>query len=350
MTHVKISSVPDSWTPAHFITELCQTLNWKSAEKRMMTLVHVEKLKNKRYLVRIGFTDARMLHKLTSQATKTADPKVFSLRVSQLSVIVELMNNINERFKLQKMRTGEEFNIVVVKNCYDYVMPELLDRLYRKCGIGQFEYVSFTQHNCFLRLAKAADVPILERFLREDDRVYARSSTLLKIDKHSDGNAGYSSQTQNWADYYAPNMENWNKPAISTTSKAFEYTDANMTSPLQDPKPADSVASGSRSYMHRTVDNNLSVADLNKQIQELKAQLEIIQSQNVAGINGNTVTAATSAVPASLPQPMISPMAIVPQAPMVDMRSVYPVVPYPHYRPQNGYFLTDEDLARLRRC
>lgn len=182
MTHIKISSVPDTWSVSDFIHDLFYKLDWKEAEKKELSLCHIERMKNERYNVRLSFRNKRLIEQLTAKAQRTNDPKVFSIKVSNVSLIVEVLNNLSERFKLEKVKTGA-FNVFVVKHGAEYIIHKLLDRMDRDYGITLVDYVSMTRFNCYIKLARASDVKQFGKCIESIRCNFSRSCTMLMLDK-----------------------------------------------------------------------------------------------------------------------------------------------------------------------
>ena len=185
MTHVKLLSVPDSWTVLEIITGLKKAFNWKD-EENLIKLLHFERLSNGRKHVRLSFQRPEMIQRMMNEARATNEKDMRSIRINNMTVLFESMNNLKERFIINTMSSNdtETKKTIFAVNCARYAEKKSLISGLDTVN-SSIEYVSFNFKACYVKLNDEKSYKKYSKYLTSREFRYKISQTQLSLRKCS---------------------------------------------------------------------------------------------------------------------------------------------------------------------
>lgn len=117
MSLVRFISVPEGWTLRDIVFGLRTAVGWERRQMESIKLIHFERTSNNKKHVRISFASKTQLHQLIADCNKTKTENIFSLRINNMTVLMEVMNNAMERFAITDANrsrfTGKSSTVVI---------------------------------------------------------------------------------------------------------------------------------------------------------------------------------------------------------------------------------------------
>lgn len=183
MSHIKLLSVPQSWTLMDIIAGLKRAFNWKN-EEESIKLVHLEDLSNGRRHVRVSFHNPEMIKKIMNSAKETNVKDLRSIKINNSSILIQIKNNTQERFKIKYVPADNlklKKSIIAVQ-CSRYADKKILISGLKAVNLS-IEYISLSHKNCFVKFTDAKSSQKFMKFLASQQFRYKLSVTFVELYK-----------------------------------------------------------------------------------------------------------------------------------------------------------------------
>ncbi|KAL7033430.1 hypothetical protein ACKWTF_002400 [Chironomus riparius] len=185
MTHVKFISTPDSWSTKEFIDGLIISLKWNCDEVDNIKIIHTESLRNNRQHFRVAFYDSLIIERLRDIGKRTVDKNIRSIEVNKTTVLMEIKNNMQERFKLNDTRRATHnlnHRTLLVRFSQKETLLNVINKL-SSLKIFKINYLSFNQNNSFIRFMDDKDLDRFKHLMHVLKYRYKEANTFLSLIK-----------------------------------------------------------------------------------------------------------------------------------------------------------------------
>jgi hypothetical protein len=188
MSHVRLISIPESWSLKYFLKGIYKALNWRDRHQEGIKMIHVESLKNGRCHVRLTFNQHRMLQELMRAGKETRDRNLKSLSINGTTILFEVMDNLKEKFKMTPTKRNPKSNTksttVMVSLFWNDTLFDLMDKIYC-CKINQIVYISMNSSNSFVKFINQHDCDRFIKSMTESNYRVKYSYTSLNLHKYN---------------------------------------------------------------------------------------------------------------------------------------------------------------------
>ena len=187
MSHVKFISTPAAWSMKDFLDGVVKTLNWNHKDVENIKLIHVEDLRNNRNHIRMSFYDISTNQTLKKAGTRTSNINIRNININDKTVLMEIMDNTRERFKLNDLRRDTSnipHRTLLVNFEWDENLLNICNKL-SALKILKVEYMSQNKNNSFIKFNNDVDINRFIHLLKVQNYRYKYAATYLSLLKFS---------------------------------------------------------------------------------------------------------------------------------------------------------------------
>lgn len=187
MSHIKFVSIPEKWTVEYLLQELCRIMRWTESDCDKIKMIHIERKTNERKHVRIAFTDDNMVKEIKRKGRRTSDSDVNTLRIADCSVLLEVVSEDTEKFKIQTVKKTKEQDTILIKLKSRDSFTDIIRKLSQKANV-KFVYITLNKKNSFIKFLNNKYLNEAISYLKREKYEWRYAETTLILENRADKN------------------------------------------------------------------------------------------------------------------------------------------------------------------